>query len=86
MSEKFYEKCITVLDSIYKGYSEPEHLRLGAMVTKDVFNELIEFLGEKDLVYEIDCGDEVIEYALTDIGLKAINGYRLATELIETPH
>ncbi len=85
MDDIFFRQCMDVLDSIYYGIP-PDHLRYNLKVSNDSVNELLGFLGEKDLVFEICMGDEVVEYALTDMGLKTIKGYEKVSKLLNEPH
>ena len=81
------EIYMDVLGSIYRGYSDPRQLKLGAKLTQKSLDEVIEVLGEKDLVIEVDMGDgEIIEYFLTDKGLKAVDLYTTVNKIINQKH
>ncbi len=76
-----------VLGSIYRGYSEPRQLQLGAKLIRKNFGEVIEELEMKDLVIEVDMGDgEITEYFLTDKGLKAVDLYSKVNKFLNQKH
>lgn len=78
------KKCMDVLGSIYRGCSEPKQLRFGAKLSRESLDEVLDVLGEKDLVIEVDMGDgEVVEYFLTEKGLMAVDMFAKVNKFIK---
>ena len=81
------KQCIDVMGSIYRGCSEPSQLRYGAKLSSESLDKVLDYLGEKDMVLEVDMGNgEVVEYFLTEKGLMAVELYRQVNKYINQNH